>query len=98
MKNLGRENVGIKAKLVQARSELNRLQLDLINDRENAKTMEQIKICTKELIILNEVEEMLLKQKSKITWLRLGDGNNAYFYASLKARHKHKSILIISRC
>jgi hypothetical protein len=30
----------------------------------------------------------MLRQKAKIEWLRLGDGNNKYFHASIKAKQK----------
>uniref|UniRef100_A0A1S3ZI61 Uncharacterized protein n=1 Tax=Nicotiana tabacum TaxID=4097 RepID=A0A1S3ZI61_TOBAC len=33
-----------------------------------------------------EVEESIMKQKSKVNWLKLGDGNTTYFHASMKNR------------
>ncbi|KAL6565247.1 hypothetical protein OROGR_002198 [Orobanche gracilis] len=34
------------------------------------------------------IDEQILKQKSKVHWLLCGDGNNRYFHDSLKARGK----------
>lgn len=34
----------------------------------------------------NKIDESILKQKSRIHCLKLGDANNSYFYASLKSR------------
>lgn len=43
------------------------------------------------------VEESILKQKSRIQWLKLGDGNNAYFYASMKNRNSQNKIQKLTR-
>lgn len=32
------------------------------------------------------IEESIMKQKSRVQWLQLGDGNTTYFHASLKNR------------
>lgn len=32
------------------------------------------------------MDEQLLRKGVKIEWLKLGDGNNAYFHATLKAK------------
>lgn len=31
-------------------------------------------------------------QKSKVDWIKLGDGNNAYFYANLKDKNKKTTL------
>ena len=50
------------------------------------------KKCTETMIRWNEIDEEILQQRSKLDWLKLGDGNNAYFHASIRAKHKAKSI------
>lgn len=40
-------------------------------------------------------EERLLKQKTKITWLKEGDKNSAYFHKVLKGRLNRSRILLI---
>lgn len=34
------------------------------------------------------MEKRILKQRSKIDWLNVGDGNNSYFHTSLKEKHR----------
>ncbi|XP_059310624.1 uncharacterized protein LOC132061973 [Lycium ferocissimum] len=38
------------------------------------------------------IEESIYKQKSRIQWLKVGDSNSKYFYASMKNRHSHNNI------
>lgn len=38
------------------------------------------------------IEESILKQKSRVKWLQLGDANNAYFYACMKNMTAHNQI------
>lgn len=37
-----------------------------------------------------QIEEDILSQKSKVEWLKLGDGNNSYLHASLKDKNMIK--------
>jgi hypothetical protein len=48
----------------------------------------QVKNCTEEVIKWCDMEEQMLRQKAKIEWLKLGDGNNRYFHASIKAKQR----------
>ncbi|XP_058753378.1 uncharacterized protein LOC131626575 [Vicia villosa] len=59
--------------------------------------MLKVQKLTNRLINLNALEEKVLRQKTKIEWLRLGDGNNSYFHASLKSKQKAKGILILQK-
>jgi hypothetical protein len=47
-----------------------------------------VKACTEEVIKWCNMEEQMFQQKAKIDWLKLGDGNNRYFHASIKAKQK----------
>lgn len=51
----------------------------LTNDLFDCGAIEQVKKCTTKVLELNHMEEDILKQKAKIDWLRLGDGNNSFF-------------------
>ncbi|CAK8531688.1 unnamed protein product [Lathyrus sativus] len=62
----------------------------------NEPKLMKIKKLTEDLIGLNELEEKILSQKAKIEWLKLGDGKNIFFHASLKAKHHAKSIASLS--
>jgi hypothetical protein len=41
------------------------------------------------------VEEKLLKQKSRIQWLNLGDGNNSFFHNLVKVRNSSNLIKVL---
>lgn len=38
------------------------------------------------------MEEQILQQKSKVEWLKLGDGNNSFFHATVKEKNKRIGI------
>ncbi|KAF1880054.1 hypothetical protein Lal_00022183 [Lupinus albus] len=92
LRNLSKPITNVKQNITKARHNLLMAQLELNNDRMNGEIIEKVKKYSEELIKLNELEENILKQKSKIEWLKLGDGNTSYFYASLKSKQKAKSL------
>lgn len=67
-------------------------QTDLNDNRMDSALIEKIKGLAKEVIKLNEIEGNILQQKAKIQWLKVGDANNSYFYAHIKAKY-HTNIL-----
>lgn len=48
--------------------------------------------CSENLIHLNDIEEKVLSQPAKINWIRMGDGNNSYFHASIKSKQRTDTI------
>ncbi|CAK8564653.1 unnamed protein product [Lathyrus sativus] len=78
--------------LIQARNRLNTTQTSLEADPMNATIITRIKKQKVEIIKLQELEENILRQKSKLDWLKWGDGNNSYFHASVKAKNNSKNI------
>lgn len=82
----------MRNKIEDARKELQKAQKDLCCDRFNAEKISDVKNKTSHLLYLNELEESDMRQKAKIDWIRLGDGNNRYFHASIKGRHKQNNI------
>ncbi|KAL5162615.1 Transposon TX1 uncharacterized protein [Glycine soja] len=90
--NLSKPLIGIKVKLQEAREKLTHAQMELTLDRLNKDKIGRTKDCTEAVIKWTEMEEQMLQQRAKIRWLRLGDGNNAYFHASLKAKYNQTSI------
>jgi hypothetical protein len=52
----------------------------------NEEHIKAVKYWSDEIIRATEVEEKILMQKSKITWLKLGDGNNAYFHTTVRGK------------
>lgn len=57
------------------------------------QVIENVRRCTMQVLNLSNLEKQLLKKKSKVEWLKLGDGNNAYFHASLKSKSRKTQIL-----
>jgi hypothetical protein len=88
LRQLSRPILGIHITLEKARNDLQNAHNMLLADRMNPLHIMQVKRCTEEVIRWNDMEEQMLRQKSKIDWLKLGDGNNRYFHASLKAKQK----------
>nr|GEU40024.1 hypothetical protein [Tanacetum cinerariifolium] len=76
----------LHANVIRLHGKLDRLQTDLDNDLSNASIREEEVTA---VVMFNEailIEEKFLKQKEKITWLREGDANTAYFHKMLRSR------------
>nr|GEU74921.1 hypothetical protein [Tanacetum cinerariifolium] len=70
----------LHANVIRLHENLDRLQDALDNDPSNVSVREEeaaAVVAFNEAILL---EEKFLKQKAKITWLREGDANTAYFH------------------
>ena len=89
---LSKQFAHTKLQLAKAREDLAEAQDSLVNDRMNREKIDKVKMCTETMIRWNEIDEEILQQRSKLDWLKLGDENNAYFHASIRAKHKAKSI------
>ncbi|GJQ89910.1 RNA-directed DNA polymerase, eukaryota, reverse transcriptase zinc-binding domain protein [Tanacetum coccineum] len=90
MNRLNWKNGNLFEKVIQMRDKLKEWQAKLDRDPSNAeikKKEAQILLEYKEALI---DENSLLKQKAKITWLREGDKNSAFFHKVMKGR-KHLS-------
>ncbi|CAK8573387.1 unnamed protein product [Lathyrus sativus] len=51
-----------------------------------------IKHWTEELLNNTDIEEKIMMQNSKVNWLKLGDGSNAYFHAIVKEKNKQNGL------
>ncbi|CAK8560470.1 unnamed protein product [Lathyrus sativus] len=58
----------------------------------NSQIIEEVKRCIEEVMSLNDIEEKSLRQRVKIERLRIGDGNNAFFHSSIKAKQNAKCL------
>lgn len=63
----------------------------------NSTNIAKVKKYTDELIYFQELEENVLRQKAKIDWLKLGDGNNSFFYATVKSRANAKGMNMLRK-
>ncbi|XP_058746346.1 uncharacterized protein LOC131619245 [Vicia villosa] len=89
---LNKKYTNIQQQIQQARRVLEQAQNDLNSNLFDAQAIEHVKHCTDQLTRLNQLEESILLQKSKVTWLTLGDRNNSFFHASVKEKNNHKGI------
>src|SRR4051812_29258162 len=80
-------------KIQVCRDKMDQAQQLLQSDIMNPEHCRMVKYWAEELLKQTELEEKVLKQKANIDWIQLGDGNNAYFYANLKAKNKQTTIL-----
>ncbi|XP_059625377.1 uncharacterized protein LOC132268563 [Cornus florida] len=69
----------IDSKLQAVRMELNACQRDLENTPDDHSLRELEKILTNELLRLGYIQEDTLRQKSRMSWLKLGDCNSSFF-------------------
>jgi hypothetical protein len=76
LRRLSKPITGIHITLDKAREELRQAHNLLLLDKMNHHHIMKVKSCTEEVIHWSDMEEQMLRQKSKIDWLRLGDGNN----------------------
>nr|GEV20684.1 hypothetical protein [Tanacetum cinerariifolium] len=85
----------LHANVVRFREELDKLQSDLDNDPSNVSIQEKEAAA---VVAFNEallMEEKFLKQKAKVTWLKEGDSNTAYFHKMVKSRLSRSRIDVV---
>nr|XP_009765502.1 PREDICTED: uncharacterized protein LOC104217045 [Nicotiana sylvestris] len=81
-----RNMAGIWRKLKDVRRELKGLNT---NEFQKFKEEKELK---KQLVKWATIEESIYKQESRNQWLKLGDSNTAFFFASMKNRISHNKI------
>ncbi|KAH0686276.1 hypothetical protein KY289_017034 [Solanum tuberosum] len=96
LKDLNKEEFkGIEMKLSKARMDLQQVQDQLTRNGSDTLILLEKKIL-QDLEKWSNIEESVLKQKSRAKWILLGDGNNQYFSAVIKERVNRKQILILT--
>ncbi|GJS71118.1 putative RNA-directed DNA polymerase, eukaryota, reverse transcriptase zinc-binding domain protein [Tanacetum coccineum] len=86
MRNLNKNNGNVFVKVKKLKAELERVQKDLDKDPYFSVMREEEMVYSNAYKNALLDEERLLRQKSKIEWLKEGDLNNAFFHNSLKGR------------
>lgn len=86
---------GLGLKVKQARANLEYAQADFIASWGSANCQVKEKECLHLLTSLLSAEENFLKQKSRVKWLNLGDGNTSFFHNSVKARNSSNLIKMV---
>lgn len=74
------------------RIELNVVQRELEKDPSNVVIREEESVYLKAFNEAVMDEESLLKQRSKVQWLKEGDSNTGYFHRVIKGRQNRKNI------
>ncbi|XP_058726469.1 uncharacterized protein LOC131597821 [Vicia villosa] len=88
IKQLQKSFTDIQVQIQQARQELTEAHQNLLTNMFDCTAIEQAKRKTDKVMELNQMEENILKQKAKVNWLNLRDGNNSFFHAIVKEKNK----------
>ncbi|XP_058775015.1 uncharacterized protein LOC131649265 [Vicia villosa] len=92
IKRLSKPFKGISMQIDKARKDLEDTQKHIVNDRGNKELTKEEKQKTESLLELLAIDEQIMRQRAKVSWIRLGDGNNAYFHATLKSKQSNMRI------
>ncbi|XP_058726099.1 uncharacterized protein LOC131597415 [Vicia villosa] len=92
IKKLSKPFRGINIQIEKARKDLEETQKSIAHDKDNKDLTQEEKKRTDSLMELLAIEEQIMRQRAKVTWIRLGDGNNAYFHAALKSKQSNMRI------
>ena len=85
----------IHRRVTRAREALDEIQCAIDKDPLNAQLKEKEVTCLKTFHDAALDEEMFLKQKSKIEWLKVGDSNTSFFHNSVKCKNHRSRITLI---
>ncbi|XP_056857118.1 uncharacterized protein LOC108835054, partial [Raphanus sativus] len=97
IKKLSKEKLGkLSLRVKEAYNDLCKHQERLMDDPNLMNIQEELTMEERWLII-SAIEEKVLKQRAKLHWLQLGDGNNKVFHNAVKIREARNAIREI-RC
>ncbi|CAK8576024.1 unnamed protein product [Lathyrus sativus] len=83
IRKLSKPLAEIHKEIARARNDLNKAHDTLMTDRLDSGKIHMVKKCSDNIIRLQEMDDSMVRQRAKIDWLRLSDGNNKYFHASI---------------
>ncbi|XP_058775224.1 uncharacterized protein LOC131649480 [Vicia villosa] len=92
LKKLNKPLVLADQNIKKAGDNMDKTQKDLVNDRLNISKINEVKRLTEELVKWQEIDEKVMNQRAKIEWLKKWDGNNSFFYATIKGKYHSKNI------
>ncbi|GJT01522.1 putative RNA-directed DNA polymerase [Tanacetum coccineum] len=95
IRDLNKRNGNVYEKVKQLREELKKVQSELDKDPHNIELKEAEMVFNHAYRVVVMDEEKVLKQKTKIEWLKEGDHNSAYFHNFLKGRLNRSRIISI---
>ncbi|XP_070041417.1 uncharacterized protein [Nicotiana tomentosiformis] len=79
-------------RIKQCRQQLCDIQEQMQNPGQPEAMVEAEKDMKIQLEKLLGVKESIMKQKSRVKWLKLGDANTTYFFANIKSRYSQNNI------
>ncbi|KAH1130987.1 hypothetical protein J1N35_002365 [Gossypium stocksii] len=59
--------------------------------------LEELKNLNLEMGMLNRLKESIWRQKLRMTWLKIGDSNTAFFHRAVKFKAKRKTVCALDR-
>lgn len=94
LKTLNREHGNLHDQMIIARNAFLDFQESLPQVPSAAQRLEEERLCNIFTTALHS-EETLLKQKSRVNWLHLGDANNKFFFNQCNNRWNSNKILML---
>ncbi|XP_019238406.1 PREDICTED: uncharacterized protein LOC109218498 [Nicotiana attenuata] len=85
-RDIQQEHSSVDQKLIQLRETLKEVQGKLNEDYFNNQLIEDERRTLKSIEKWEEIQEQIMRQKSRATWIQLGDCNTKHFHAYMKAR------------
>ncbi|KAH0722784.1 hypothetical protein KY290_005436 [Solanum tuberosum] len=92
-----KEFMGVSEKVQEIRRELLDKQRSMRVGPNTQGNIDEEKALRTKLTNWSKIEEDIYKQKSRIQWLKLGDDNNAYFFASMKGKKAKNQINMLTK-
>lgn len=92
LKDLNRYMASYQQKLIQAREKLDIIQSQLRSNPGSIQLFNEEKEAILNIEKWSNVEEQVLRQKSKATWIDCDDSNTKYFHAQWKMRSSQRNI------
>ncbi|KAH0685676.1 hypothetical protein KY284_016229 [Solanum tuberosum] len=89
--------MGVSEKVQELRRELLDKQRSMRVGPNTQGSIDEEKALRTKLTKWNKIDEDIYKQKSRIQWLKLGDDNNTYFFASIKGRKAQNQINMLTK-
>lgn len=94
MRQLNRTTGHLSSCVIDARHTLDTFQAALPSVPSREQLLEESNLIKEFIKVLN-LEEVFLKQKSRVSWLKCGDSNNKFFFNACKTRWNQNKILSI---
>ncbi|XP_026399752.1 uncharacterized protein LOC113295636 [Papaver somniferum] len=86
----------MSAKVLKAKKEMQNVQKQVRDSPLCPQLARNERVVVQKYVTLVKYEESMLKQKSRVQWLDLGDSNSSFFFNSVKERRSRNNILTLT--